>query len=207
MIGFTPFYTKKKSLSWQPPLKPKKQRHRFFRHQRINKSLNERTMSGRLDARKERMYAKLKHKTASLADDFEYRVFIIFHHKDKQTPPLVYEVEKVGLTLTNASQRSIQDGVRKGQFSQADADALLQRDTVQIHAARWAPLHTHRVHGTFRFRIAMRCLNEVSYPHLIHSSLFRPCRNRRGANACRHGHAGDRFAAISVRVVYNNIKY
>jgi hypothetical protein len=101
-----------------------------------------------MSSRKERLRQKLKARNASLADDFEYRCFVLFFPKGSKNASQVFECERVGLSMTNDQEHAIMEGVRSNAYSQDEADMLLTRDTVQIHAARWFELESKELDAT-----------------------------------------------------------
>eukprot|EP00808_Paulinella_micropora_P026520 g65859.t1 len=95
----------------------------------------------RKNDRLEKLRAKLKKRHASLADDFDYLLYYVIFLKDEKQQPLIFQAEKVGLSMTNNQERAIMEGVTARAYSVKEANDLLVRDTVQIHAARWIPVN------------------------------------------------------------------
>eukprot|EP00457_Paulinella_chromatophora_P008980 gb/GEZN01009030.1/.p1 GENE.gb/GEZN01009030.1/~~gb/GEZN01009030.1/.p1 ORF type:complete len:425 (-),score=54.64 gb/GEZN01009030.1/:92-1330(-) len=95
----------------------------------------------RKNDRLEKLRAKLKKRHASLADDFDYLLYYVIFLKDEVKEPLIFQAEKVGLSMTNNQERAIMEGVTARAYSVKEANDLLVRDTVQIHAARWIPVN------------------------------------------------------------------
>lgn len=88
-----------------------------------------------------RLRQKLQKKKASFADEFEYKMIILVNGTDPQTPPLVYQAEKVALWMTNQGEKDMMSGVSSKGYKSQDVKDLMNRDTVQIHAMRWMLLN------------------------------------------------------------------
>lgn len=66
-----------------------------------------------------------------------YKLFFTIFFKDEKKKALIYEAEKVGISMTNNQEKAIMEGVKTKAYSAEEAANLLCKDTVQIHAARW----------------------------------------------------------------------
>mmetsp|Transcript_28096 Transcript_28096/g.68312 ORF Transcript_28096/g.68312 Transcript_28096/m.68312 type:complete len:379 (-) Transcript_28096:341-1477(-) len=96
-------------------------------------------MSSRKQKLLDRLRKKLRNKTASLADEFEYKMYILIIYKDPKADPLVYEAEKVALWMTNNGEEDMMNDMK---HKSEEVKDLIQRDTVQIHAMRWVALNS-----------------------------------------------------------------
>eukprot|EP00471_Norrisiella_sphaerica_P012711 CAMPEP_0184499528 /NCGR_PEP_ID=MMETSP0113_2-20130426/41717_1 /TAXON_ID=91329 /ORGANISM="Norrisiella sphaerica, Strain BC52" /LENGTH=340 /DNA_ID=CAMNT_0026887457 /DNA_START=195 /DNA_END=1217 /DNA_ORIENTATION=+ len=93
-------------------------------------------MASRRQKRLDRLRKKLKEKATSLAEEFEYKLFILVVYNDPRKDPLVYEAEKVALWMTN---NAMQDGDSK------EVQELAMADTVQVHAMQWFALNSRKM--------------------------------------------------------------
>lgn len=85
-----------------------------------------------------RLRHQLRKKRESLADHFEFKMYIIFHFKDKQKKNgAVFEVAEVIPVMTNNYEDSIMKGVKEEAYSLESSMELLEKDVVQLHAPRW----------------------------------------------------------------------
>ncbi|XP_046372341.1 uncharacterized protein C6orf62 homolog [Haliotis rubra] len=92
-------------------------------------------------ARKSAAVSRLRHqlrkKRESLADHFEFKMYIIFHFKEKKKKVAIFEVAEVVPVMTNNYEDSILKGVKEEAYSYESSRELLDKDVVQLHAPRW----------------------------------------------------------------------
>mmetsp|Transcript_8097 Transcript_8097/g.15912 ORF Transcript_8097/g.15912 Transcript_8097/m.15912 type:complete len:283 (-) Transcript_8097:261-1109(-) len=86
----------------------------------------------------DRLRRKLKGKKKSLADDYDFKMYILFVFKDPKEEPLIFEAEKVALWMTNSSGD-------KDAPQEMYVKDLISRDMVQIHAMRWFSLNSSKM--------------------------------------------------------------
>eukprot|EP00469_Lotharella_globosa_P006210 CAMPEP_0167807136 /NCGR_PEP_ID=MMETSP0111_2-20121227/22321_1 /TAXON_ID=91324 /ORGANISM="Lotharella globosa, Strain CCCM811" /LENGTH=267 /DNA_ID=CAMNT_0007704877 /DNA_START=86 /DNA_END=886 /DNA_ORIENTATION=+ len=86
----------------------------------------------------DRLRRKLRDKRSTLADEFDFKMYILFVFKDPTQEPLIFEAEKVALWMTNNAERDL---VGRSQ----EVKDLITRDTVQIHAMRWFALNSNKM--------------------------------------------------------------
>lgn len=86
-----------------------------------------------------RLRQQLRKKKESLADQFEFKMYMIFHFKEqpKKKPCAVFEVAEVVPVMTNNYEDSILKGVKEEAYSYESTKELLDKDVVQLHAPRW----------------------------------------------------------------------
>ncbi|XP_064605641.1 uncharacterized protein C6orf62 homolog [Liolophura sinensis] len=87
-----------------------------------------------------RLRHQLRKKRESLADHFEFKMYIAFHFKDKKKSSAVFEVTEVVPVMTNNYEETILRGVKEEAYSLESSKELLEKDVVQLHAARWQSL-------------------------------------------------------------------
>ncbi|XP_041357066.1 uncharacterized protein C6orf62 homolog [Gigantopelta aegis] len=92
-------------------------------------------------ARKSAAVTRLRHhlrkKRESLADHFDFKMYIIFHFKDKKKNVAMFEVAEVVPVMTNNYEECILKGVKDEAYSYESSRELLDKDVVQLHAPRW----------------------------------------------------------------------
>ncbi|XP_074643731.1 uncharacterized protein C6orf62 homolog [Tubulanus polymorphus] len=88
----------------------------------------------------QRLRQQLRKKRESLADQFDYKMYTIFHFKDKKKSPAVFEMAEVVNVMTNNYEDTILKGVKEEAYSYESSVELLQKDVVQLHAHRWHPM-------------------------------------------------------------------
>lgn len=93
-------------------------------HSRKNQTLN-------------RLRAQLRKKKESLADQFDFKMYIAFVFKDKKKKSALFEVAEVVPVMTNNYEENILKGVRESTYSLESSIELLQKDVVQLHAPRY----------------------------------------------------------------------
>lgn len=95
-------------------------------------------------SRKTAMLAKLKKKLnegkQSLADQFEYKMFVAFVFKDKNKKSALFEVSQVIPMMTNNYEQSIIQGAKDQIYSMESSMKLLEQDMVQFHAPQYQSL-------------------------------------------------------------------
>lgn len=94
----------------------------------------------RRNARLGRLREQLKKKRESLADQFDFKMYIIFHFKEKKKPNAVFEVSEVVPVMTNNYEEAILQGAKNQAYTLESTQELLDRDVVQLHAPRWQSL-------------------------------------------------------------------
>uniref|UniRef100_A0A8U7M8N0 Uncharacterized protein n=1 Tax=Corvus moneduloides TaxID=1196302 RepID=A0A8U7M8N0_CORMO len=84
-----------------------------------------------------RLRAQLRKKKESLADQFDFKMYIAFVFKDKKKKSALFEVSEVIPVMTNNYEENILKGVRDSSYSLESSLELLQKDVVQLHAPRY----------------------------------------------------------------------
>uniref|UniRef100_A0A493TJ19 Chromosome 6 open reading frame 62 n=1 Tax=Anas platyrhynchos platyrhynchos TaxID=8840 RepID=A0A493TJ19_ANAPP len=84
-----------------------------------------------------RLRAQLRKKKESLADQFDFKMYIAFVFKDKKKKSALFEVSEVIPVMTNNYEENILRGVRDSSYSLESSLELLQKDVVQLHAPRY----------------------------------------------------------------------
>ncbi|XP_077991735.1 uncharacterized protein C6orf62 homolog [Glandiceps talaboti] len=87
-----------------------------------------------------RLRDQLRKKREALADQFDFKMYIVFTFKDKKKSPAVFEAAEVVPVMTNNYEESILKGVKDDAYSLESSKELLQRDVVQLHAPRYQPM-------------------------------------------------------------------
>lgn len=87
-----------------------------------------------------RLRNQLKRKRESLADHFDFKMYIIFHFKEKKKTSAVYEIAEVLPVMTNNFEDCIMKGAKNEAYSVESSRELLEKDVVQFHGPRWQPL-------------------------------------------------------------------
>lgn len=93
----------------------------------------------RRNVRLNRLRQRLKEKRESLADQFDFKLFMIFHFKEKK-PAAIYEVDEVTTVMTNNYEEYIMSEAKDDAFSVMSSRELLDKDIVQLHASKWHSL-------------------------------------------------------------------
>lgn len=86
-----------------------------------------------------RLRHRLRQKRESLADQFEFKMYIIFHFKEKK-PDAVYEVNEVITVMANNYEECILKEAKEDTYSVESSKELLDKDIVQMHASQWHSL-------------------------------------------------------------------
>ncbi|KPP63981.1 hypothetical protein Z043_117717 [Scleropages formosus] len=84
-----------------------------------------------------RLRAQLRKKKESLADQFDFKMYIAFVFKDKKKKSALFEVAEVVPVMTNNYEEHIIKGVRDSSYTLESSLELLQKDVVQLHAPRY----------------------------------------------------------------------
>ncbi|XP_033730817.1 uncharacterized protein C6orf62 homolog [Pecten maximus] len=84
-----------------------------------------------------RLRHQLRKKRESLADHFEFKMYIAFHFKEKKKNCALFEVAEVVPVMTNNYEDSILKGVKEEAYTYESSKELLEKDVVQLHAPRW----------------------------------------------------------------------
>ncbi|KAK7490424.1 hypothetical protein BaRGS_00018403 [Batillaria attramentaria] len=87
-----------------------------------------------------RLRCQLRKKRESLADQFDFKMYIVFRFKEKKKNSAVFEVAEVVPVMTNNYEDSIMKGAKEEAYSYESSRELLERDVVQLHAPRWQPV-------------------------------------------------------------------
>eukprot|EP00118_Oscarella_pearsei_P000971 m.6261 g.6261 ORF g.6261 m.6261 type:complete len:230 (+) comp15386_c0_seq1:176-865(+) len=94
--------------------------------------------SSRKQATLFRLRQQLRKKRESLADQFDFRMYLIFLFKDKdEKRPALFEMAEVVPVMTNNYEESILRGVKEEAYSLESSLELLEKDVVQLHAPRY----------------------------------------------------------------------
>lgn len=86
-----------------------------------------------------RLRKQLRQKRESLADQFEFRMYIAFVPKDPHKSVL-FQAAEVLPVMTNNYEESILRGAQEENYSLESSLELLQKDVVQLHAQRYFSL-------------------------------------------------------------------
>lgn len=134
--------------------------------------------NSRRNQTRNRLRAQLRKKRESLADQFDFKIYIAFVFKEKVRWPILYEAEKwlivclwlftyafiprlqkkksalfevaeVVPVMTNNYEENILKGVKDSSYSLESSLDLLQKDVVQLHAPRYQSMRRVSV-GTQR---------------------------------------------------------
>ncbi|XP_042165792.1 uncharacterized protein C6orf62 homolog isoform X2 [Oncorhynchus tshawytscha] len=84
-----------------------------------------------------RLRAQIQKKRESLADQFDFKIYIAFVFKDKKKKSALFEVAEVVPVMTNNYEDNILKGVQASSYSLQSSMELLQKDVVQLHAPRY----------------------------------------------------------------------
>jgi len=87
-----------------------------------------------------RLRNNLRKKRESLADQFDFKMYICFHFKDKKKKTAMFEVAEVLPVMTNNYEHSIMQGAKNDSYSLESSKDLIEKDIVQFHAHRWQPM-------------------------------------------------------------------
>jgi len=87
-----------------------------------------------------RLRNNLRKKRESLADQFDFKMYISFHFKDQKKKTAMFEVTEVLPVMTNNYEQSILQGVKNDSYTYESTQELINKDVVQFHAHRWQPI-------------------------------------------------------------------
>ncbi|CAM9736380.1 unnamed protein product [Lampetra planeri] len=87
-----------------------------------------------------RLRSQLRRKRESLADQFDFKMYIAFVFRDKRKRPALFEAGEVMPVMTNNYEELILKGVRQADYSLQSSLELLSKDVVQLHAPRYQSL-------------------------------------------------------------------
>ncbi|KAK3803843.1 hypothetical protein RRG08_029435 [Elysia crispata] len=87
-----------------------------------------------------RLRNNLRKRREALADQFEFKMYIAFHFKDKKKKSTLFEVAEVYPVMTNNYEHSILEGVKNDSYTYESSRELIEKDVVQFHAHRWQPM-------------------------------------------------------------------
>lgn len=87
-----------------------------------------------------RLKKKLNDAKQSLADQFEFKMFVAFVFKDKSKKSALFEVNKVVSVMTNNYEKSILKGAQDNVYSMDSSLELLEKDMVQFYAPQYRSL-------------------------------------------------------------------
>jgi len=91
----------------------------------------------RKNAAVSRLRNQLKKKREALADQFDFKMYMVFHFKDQRKPCALFEIAEVVPVMTNNYEESILKGAKEEAYSLESSRELLDKDVVQLHAPRW----------------------------------------------------------------------
>ncbi|KAK2496433.1 hypothetical protein MC885_013807 [Smutsia gigantea] len=94
-----------------------------------------------------RLRAQLRKKKESLADQFDFKMYIAFVFKEKKKKSALFEVSEVIPVMTNNYEENILKGVRDSSYSLESSIELLQKDVVQLHAPRYQSMRRMKKEG------------------------------------------------------------
>lgn len=87
-----------------------------------------------------RLRSQLRKKRESLADQFDFKMYMAVVFKDKKKKSALFEVAEVIPVMTNNFEESILKGVQEEVYSLESSKKLLEKDVVQLHAPRYQSL-------------------------------------------------------------------
>ncbi|KAA0710523.1 HBV XAg-transactivated protein 12 [Triplophysa tibetana] len=93
--------------------------------------------NSRRNQTRNRLRAQLRKKRESLADQFDFKIYIAFVFKEKKKKSALFEVAEVVPVMTNNYEENILKGVKDTSYSLESSLELLQKDVVQLHAPRY----------------------------------------------------------------------
>ncbi|XP_016093881.1 uncharacterized protein C6orf62 homolog [Labeo rohita] len=93
--------------------------------------------NSRRNQTRNRLRAQLRKKRESLADQFDFKIYIAFVFKEKKKKSALFEVAEVVPVMTNNYEENILKGVKDSSYSLESSLELLQKDVVQLHAPRY----------------------------------------------------------------------
>ncbi|KAF6036883.1 C6orf62 [Bugula neritina] len=93
--------------------------------------------SPRKDVAAARLRNKLRRNRESLADQFEFKMFVVIDFKVQSKKTVIFEVDKVYPMMTNDYEEKMTKEMEKSEFSKESSLELLAKDVVQLHARNW----------------------------------------------------------------------
>ncbi|KAL4629947.1 hypothetical protein GN956_G17212 [Arapaima gigas] len=84
-----------------------------------------------------RLRAQIRKKRESLADHFDFKLYVAFVFKDKMKKAALFEVAEVVPVMVNNYEEKILKAVRDTSYSLESCVELFQKDVVQLHASRY----------------------------------------------------------------------
>lgn len=93
--------------------------------------------ASRKSATLSRLRSQLRRKRESLADQFDFKMYIAVVFKDKKKKSALFEMAEVIPVMTNNYEDSILKGVQEEVYSLESSQQLLEKDIVQLHAPRY----------------------------------------------------------------------
>ncbi|XP_001629859.2 uncharacterized protein C6orf62 homolog [Nematostella vectensis] len=87
-----------------------------------------------------RLRQHLRRKRESLADHFDFKMYLSFVFRDKKKSCALFEVSDVIPVMTNNYKDSIMKGVKEEAYSLESSQELLEKDVVQLHAPHYRPM-------------------------------------------------------------------
>ncbi|KAF5901236.1 hypothetical protein DAT39_009054, partial [Clarias magur] len=93
--------------------------------------------NSRRNQTRNRLRAQLRKKRESLADQFDFKIYIAFVFKEKKKKSALFEVAEVVPVMTNNYEENILKGVKDSSYSLESSLELLHKDVVQLHAPRY----------------------------------------------------------------------
>ncbi|KAJ7373949.1 hypothetical protein OS493_009276 [Desmophyllum pertusum] len=93
--------------------------------------------ASRKSATLNRLRSQLRRKRESLAEQFDFKIYIAVVFQDKKKKSALFEVAEVIPVMTNNYEDSILKGVQEEVYSLESSRQLLEKDIVQLHAPRY----------------------------------------------------------------------
>lgn len=109
----------------------------LHKRRRCHQNLTMGDPTSRRNQTRNRLRAQLRKKRESLADQFDFKIYIAFVFKEKKKKSALFEVAEVVPVMTNNYEENILRGVRDSSYSLESSIELLQKDVVQLHAPRY----------------------------------------------------------------------
>ncbi|XP_073256853.1 uncharacterized protein C6orf62 homolog [Porites lutea] len=96
--------------------------------------------ASRKSATLNRLRSALRRKRESLADQFDFKIYMAVVFKDKKKKSSLFEVADVLPVMTNNFEDTIMKGVQEEVYSLDSSKQFLDKDVVQLHSTRYQPL-------------------------------------------------------------------
>lgn len=87
-----------------------------------------------------RLRSHLRKQRESLADQFEFKMYMAVVFKDKTKRSALFEMAEVIPVMTNDFKGSIMKGVQEEVYSRESSQQLLEKDVIQLHTTRYRSL-------------------------------------------------------------------